>query len=122
MPKTPITDQNIHALAGKWEGTWKGHSSFGKASGPATMEVLSTSPFIATLRFHESRIGDQDFALDGKIEDGFIFGVLRGLQSPSIKLGLHVNDEGRPELRGKYESELTRMPVTFDGKLELHTG
>jgi hypothetical protein len=117
IPITPITQENLGELEGTWKGTRKGKSSLGRASGPVTLEVHSTAPIEATMTFHETAVGDQRFWLKGEIDKGYLVGPMRGLKSPSTRLGLHVREDGKLELHGTYESSLRGVPVTFDGKL-----
>ena len=119
IPITPITRENISQLEGTWKGTRKGRSSMGKTSGPVTLEVHSVEPIQATLTIHETALGDQRFWLRGEIQEGYIVGTMRGLKSPSTRLGLHVREDGKLELHGTYESSLRGVPLTFDGELVL---
>jgi hypothetical protein len=117
IPITPITQENIGELEGTWKGTRKGTSSMGRASGPVTLTVHSVAPIEATMTFHETVVGDQRYWLRGEIEKGYLVGSMRGLKSPSTRLGLHVREDGKLELHGTYESSMRGVPVTFDGKL-----
>ena len=117
-PVIPITEINAHELIGKWEGTRIGRRG-GDVAGMAdvTMEVFSVSPVRAKLLFHGTRNkGTITYGLIGKIENGYIVGELKGFRNPTVKLGLHKNEDGRLELRGDYRS---RGTVAYEGDLTL---
>jgi hypothetical protein len=69
------------------------------------------------MTFHETAVGDQRYWLTGTIEKGYLVGTMRGLKSPSARLGLHVREDGKLELHGTYESSMRGVPLTFNGKL-----